>query len=198
MDIQLQQLLETIKSEGVDVAEKKAAEIIAAAENKAQAIIAEAEVKADKIVKQAKQAAEQKEAAAKAAVHQAGRDTVLAIEKQLKEVFRRLVTQTVGATYKAEVLEAAILAVVHQWTAEADGGTIILNPQQAKALEESIKAKLAELLTKGITITPSSKVSAGFILKQENGAAYYDFTADAISEVLVTHLNPSLAQIISG
>ncbi|HHT26752.1 MAG TPA: V-type ATP synthase subunit E [Firmicutes bacterium] len=198
MDIQLQQLLETIKTEGVDAAEKKAAEIISAAEKKAQAIVAEAEEKADKILEQAKQAAEQREAAAKAAVHQAGRDTVLTIEKQLKEVFGRLVTQTVGATYQHEVLEAAILEVVRQWTADVDGATVILNPEQAKALEESLKAKLSEQLSKGIRITPSSKVSAGFILKQEDGAAYYDFTAEAIAEVLATHLNPALAEIIKG
>lgn len=198
MDIQLQQLLETIKSEGVEAAEKKAAEIIATAEKKAQEILAEAQEKADKIVKQAKQTAEQREATAKAAIYQAGRDTVLAIEKQLKEVFGRLVAQTVGATYKGKVLEAAILEVVRQWAADVDGGVVVLNPEQAAALEDSLKAKLAEQLKKGIQITPSNKVSGGFIIKQEDGAAYYDFTAEAIAEVLTTHLNPMLAQIING
>jgi cell division septum initiation protein DivIVA len=54
MDVQLQELIDRIKSEGVASAEKQAAVIVEEAEKKAQAIIAEAEEKANAVIEDAK------------------------------------------------------------------------------------------------------------------------------------------------
>ena len=53
MDIQLQELIDKIKNDGVASAEAKAKEIIAEAEKKAASIISSAEEKADSIIKRA-------------------------------------------------------------------------------------------------------------------------------------------------
>ena len=52
MDVQLQELIDKIKKDGVAAAEKDAAKIIADSEKKAEAIIEEAQSKAAEIIKE--------------------------------------------------------------------------------------------------------------------------------------------------
>ena len=54
MDVQLQELIDKIKKDGVASAEAAASDIIAQAEKKAAALIAEAEDKAASVIKNAK------------------------------------------------------------------------------------------------------------------------------------------------
>ena len=54
MDVQLQELIDKIKKDGVASAEASSAAIIAEAEKKAAAVIAEAEAKAAEIINSAK------------------------------------------------------------------------------------------------------------------------------------------------
>ena len=55
MDVQLQELIDKIKKDGVAAAEKDAAKIIADSEKKAEAIIEEAQSKAADIIKSFRQ-----------------------------------------------------------------------------------------------------------------------------------------------
>lgn len=198
MDIQLQELLQTIKNEGVEAAEKKSAEIIANAEKKANERIAAAEKKAAEIVSTAEAQAQQMEASGKAAIKQAGRDMILSIEQQLKGVFSRLVAKTVSETYRADVLKEAIQQVVTNWASGLENSAVLVNEEVAKELEASLKGSVAQALREGITITPSSKIEGGFILQERDGAAYYDFTDSAVAEALSVYLNPTLAAILTG
>ena len=54
MDIQLQELIDKIKKDGVANAEQAAAQIIAEAEKKANSILEEAQKKSDDMIKNAK------------------------------------------------------------------------------------------------------------------------------------------------
>ena len=77
MDVQLQELIDKIKKDGVASAQSSAAAIVAEAEKKAAAIVAEAEEKAAGIVKAAKSETERMEKASIDAVRQAGRNLIL-------------------------------------------------------------------------------------------------------------------------
>ena len=79
MDVQLQELIDKIKKDGVATAEKEAAKIIADAEKKAEAIIADAQNKAEEIVKKGKNETERMEKASEEAIIQAGRNMLLSI-----------------------------------------------------------------------------------------------------------------------
>ena len=71
MDTQLKELIETIKAEGVQSAEKQAEQIVAAAEEKAQEITSDARQQAAGIVEEAKADRARQEAAGTEAVKQA-------------------------------------------------------------------------------------------------------------------------------
>jgi V/A-type H+-transporting ATPase subunit E len=48
----------------------------------------------------------------------------------------------------------------------------------------------------GLDVRPVSGIAAGFRIGEKGGAAYYDFSAESIGELLSAYLNPRLAEIM--
>ena len=80
MDVQLQELIDKIKKDGVATAEAEAAKKIAEAEKKAESIVADAQAKASEIIKNAKAETERMEKASDEAIVQAGRNMLLSFK----------------------------------------------------------------------------------------------------------------------
>jgi V/A-type H+-transporting ATPase subunit E len=95
MDVQLKELIEKIKSEGVKTAEDQAAEIIRQAEQKAEAIIAGAESQAREARDKANADAARFEATGNEALKQSSRDLIISTTKKLEEIFKKLLKNEV-------------------------------------------------------------------------------------------------------
>lgn len=83
MDVQLKELIDKIKNDGVKSAEENAARIISEAEEKASGIIRKARENADTLRDTARADAEKTERSGKEALRQAGRDLVLTIKAEI-------------------------------------------------------------------------------------------------------------------
>lgn len=195
MEIQVQELLESIKKDGIDQAESSANEIIRAAEEKAAGILADAEKRSSELRSQAEREAAQLKASGEAALKQAARDTVLSVRSQLESVFKLLVKTTVTETFKKDVLEKAIVELVKSWAGKAQA--LVLSAEDEKALASSLKGKIGEALKDGLQVQTSSKLNGGFLVQEKGGAAYYDFSDEALASALAVYLNPVLSQIMS-
>ena len=77
MDVQLQELIDKIKKDGVTAAKTSAEEIISEAEENAKKIVSDAQAQAEKIIKNAKAETERMEKASEDAIKQAGRNLLL-------------------------------------------------------------------------------------------------------------------------
>ena len=197
MDTQLQELIETIKAEGVQSAEKQAEQIVAAAEEKAQEITANAQKQAASIVEEAKVDRSRQEAAGKEAVRQAARDLVLSVQAQLTAIFRRVVEGATGETFDAGVLESAVVTVVQAWAEGRDERLdVLLSEADLKKVESNLRNRLAQQLAAGTEIKATPAVSNGFRIASRDGGVYYDFTADAVAEALAAYVTPRLAETI--
>jgi V/A-type H+-transporting ATPase subunit E len=197
MDTQVQELIEAIKADGIQTAEKQAEQIIAAAEEKAEHIVAEANKRSEQIISDAEKDRTRQEAAGMEAVKQAGRDLILGVQSELVAMFKAVVQNQTTEAYRGEVLERAITTVVENWAKENDESvSVLLSESDRTQLESSLRAKLAEKLTAGAEIVPSSAVKSGFRLSTKNGEVYYDFTADAIADALAAYLTPRLAEAL--
>lgn len=198
MDAQLKELIETIKSEGVESAEARAQEIIDQAQGRADEIVKAAQQEAEGIRKQAQTDAEKSRQSGEAALRQSARDLVLNVENRVSTLFRRIIEREVAGQYKPEVIAEAITALVKSW-AENDGGggiQVALPEESVKAVEESLRSKLGEELRKGVSLVPSGHVTSGFRVFEEGGSVYYDFTSEGIAEALSEYVSPRLADII--
>ncbi|MDR1179687.1 MAG: V-type ATP synthase subunit E [Spirochaetales bacterium] len=199
MDIQLKELIETIKKEGIDSADSRAAQIIAEAETKARAIVARAEEDAVRILADAKREIERTEQSSKEALVQAGRDLILGLEKRIIALFDGVIKTQSGEALQGRGLEDAVAGLVRAWAAKGPAGLEVLLPaEELKKIEGSLRAKLSEELKKGLVLKPVPQIEAGFRIGESGGSAHYDFTAEGVAEILAEYLNPRLAGIMKS
>ena len=198
MEVQLKELIEKIKNEGVKTAEEKANGIVAEAQAKAEQIISEAQKNADLIIQNGKAEVEKYKNASDQALKQAGRDLLLNLKGKLKDIFSSVVETETNSALSSEVTEKAIIELVRSWNKEELKDLNILIPKKLlEEVEASLKNRLAEELKAGLEIKPFDNINAGFRVSEKNGSAYYDFTDKGVAEVLSQYLNPRLNEILN-
>ena len=198
MDVQLQELIDKIKKDGVAAAEKDSAKIIAASEKKAEAIIADAQAKAAEIIKSAKSETEKMEKASEEAIIQAGRNMLLSFKDSLiSELDGLILAETTKAVSK-DVLGKLVPETVKAWAKNSDASelSVLLSEKDLKALEKSLTTALKAEIKKGLEIKPDKTLTAGFRIGVKNGAAYYDYSAESLAEMFAAYLNPKVAGLM--
>ena len=198
MDVQLQELIDKIKKDGVASAENEAAKIVAEAEKNAEKIISDAQEKAAEIIKNAKAETERMEKASEEAIVQAGRNMLLSFKESIiGELDGLIKTETEKAQTK-ELLAKLIPETVKTWSKNADASelSVLLSEKDLKALESSLVSELKDEISKGLEIKPDKTLSYGFRIGVKNGAAYYDYSAESLSEMFAAYLNPKVAALI--
>jgi len=198
MDVQLQELIDKIKKDGVASAESSAAAIIAEAEKKAAAIISDAEAKAASIVSTGKSETERMEKASVDAIRQAGRNLLLSFRDGINAQLAAIVSaQTTGAL-SADALKTLVPEAVKAWAANtaAEDISVLLPAKELAAVEASLQAALKAEMAKGLELKADKSLSAGFRIGSKDGAAYYDFSAEAVADLFSAYLNPRTAPIM--
>ena len=198
MDVQLQGLIDKIKKDGVAAAEKDSAKIIEASEKKAQAIIDEAQEKAAQIIKTAKSETQKMEKASEEAIVQAGRNMLLSFKDSLVGELDKIIQIETGKALAKDVLEKLVPETVKAWAKNADASelSVLLSEKDLKALEGSLTASLKAEIKNGLEIKPDKTLAAGFRIGVKNGAAFYDYSAEALSEMFAAYLNPKVAGLM--
>jgi V/A-type H+-transporting ATPase subunit E len=200
MDVQLQELVEKIRKDGVETAEAKAADIVKNAEAKGAAIIRAAKAEAEEIARKAAAEAERSEQAAVSAIRQAGRNLLIS--------FRDAVNAELSALVKAETLKSCdstmlkdlVPAAVKSWIANtgSDDIAVLLSPADAAKLESVFVGALKAEISKGLVIGSDQGVSGGFRIGTRDGSAYYDFSAEAVADLFASYLNPRVSDIMKS
>ena len=198
MDVQLQELVEKIRKDGVDAAEAKASEIVNAAQAKAAAILAEARTEAESIEKAARADAERLEKAAVAAIKQSGRNILISFRDGLVSELSALVASATGSAMSANQLGELVPAAVKAWIANSGSSDIavMLSPSDLGKLESTFKSALRAEIENGLVVSADGSLSGGFRIGLKDGSAYYDFSAEAVASLFSAYLNPRVAEIL--
>ena len=172
MELQIQDLVTSIRKEGVDAANAEADSIIAEARKKADAIISDAKAEAAAAKAGAeKEIGVMKESAAVSA-EQAKRDAMLSFKTEVQKEYEKLLKNDI----KKELSGAALAGEdVAQYSAEV------------AAVSDELKAELADEVRNGLEIRPTRGVNAGFRLAARDGSGYFDCTDDAIAEMMMPY-----------
>ena len=93
MEIQVQELIDKIKKDGIESALQESAQLKQKAEAEAKQIIEAAHKEAADIVAKGKQDAERSEKAGKAALEQASRNLVLVFKDEIQALLEKIVSQ---------------------------------------------------------------------------------------------------------
>jgi V/A-type H+/Na+-transporting ATPase subunit E len=196
VEVQLQELLERIRREGVDAARTEADGITADARGRAKAIVAEAEREARLIVERARAEAVRAEQSGRAALAQASRDLLLSFRESLQAVLDAVTAAETRAALSPQAVAAALPSVLGALAQAGVEDPVVLLPQSAVAeVERRLMAGLSERLRAGVVLRPSPDLDAGFRIQERDGSAYYDFSAATVAELLGRRLNERLAGI---
>ena len=199
MDVQLQELIDKIKKDGIESASALAEKAKADAEAEAKRILETARKEAETIVAKAKADAERAEQAGIAAVGQASRNLVLAFRAEIQGLLDAVVARESKEAYGEDALKAAVPAILTSWAGKGvDSLDVLLGADELKKLEGFFAGKLAAELKKGLELKADRNIGAGFRIAAKDGSAYYDFSAEAVAELLSSYLNPRLAEVLKA
>lgn len=199
MDIQLQELIDKIKKDGIESASTEAGRIKAEAEAEAKRIIEAAKKEAAALVERGKADAERSEKAGIAAVQQASRNLILSFKDEIQNLLNKIIEREVTAVYQEDTLKTVIPEVLKAWASKNSNElNLLLNPEALGRLESYFTAALSAELKKGLELKADRTLGAGFRIAGKDGSAYYDFSASAVAELMSLYLNPRLAEVLSS
>jgi len=198
MEIQLQDIIEQIKKDGVESAEAEAQAIIDAAKAEAAKIISDAQVQADKFMQNAKSENERMVKSSEDAIAQAGRNLLISFRESVAKELNAIVSTNVTAVYSSDDLVKLVVKAVEGWTGkpEAEDITVILNSEDLKSLEDSLLEELKAKMLKGVTLKASDNFDGGFRIAVKDQGAYYDYSAEAVVNMLSNYLSPKVTALM--
>ncbi len=198
MDVQLQELIDKIKKDGVSAAETSAAEIIAKSEKEAEKIIADAKSQAETLIKKAEEEIARKEKAGEDSIRQAARNLLITFRDGITAQLNALIKDECDKVYSSDLMAKLVPEVVKAWTAknEAESISVLLSEKDLKDCESGLKAALKAEVSKGLTIKSDKGINGGFRIGVNNGEAFYDFTSESVSELFSAYLNPRIASLM--
>ncbi|HOW52993.1 MAG TPA: hypothetical protein PLV42_13230 [bacterium] len=182
----IKDISEYLKSNVLSPAEQEKEKILADANAEKERIIAQADKKAEQIVRAAEEKARHTLSTMESSLRLAARQSVDTLKIALeKEVF----AQTAGAALKGaltntEVMKNLLSEVIRQ-TAAAGAGqvAIALSDDMKKQLGDFVKGEIAAKGAKGMALS-DEKVPAGFTVIFKDKGFAYEFTPDALTELM--------------
>lgn len=198
MEIQLQELIEQIKKDGVASAEAEAEKIIAAAKAEAEKIVASAKAEASGILRDAKAETERMTKSGEDAIRQAGRNLLITFRESVGNELRAIVGEKVEAVYASDALAKMIEEIVVAWAnkPEAEDLAVIVNEETRERLENALLSALKARMSNGVTLKTSEGLDKGFRIAVSEGSIYYDYSAEAVVEMLSNYLSPRVTALL--
>ncbi len=197
MSVQLSELIEKIKKEGLEAAEQEAAAVRKRAEEQAARIVEEARAQADSLLERARAEALRFEQTGREGVRQAGRDVLLNLRKELETLFTTMLRARVAGALQGDAVKEALASLFRNWRSDAELSHEVLVPQASwDAMRDALLTALADQIRHGLVVRPSGSIHAGFRVAEKDGRAYFDFTDASLAEFLMEHLNARLAECL--
>ncbi len=182
MEVQIQDLVSSIKKEGIDAAQREAEAILADARQKADTILADARVEAARTKDNAAREIElMKDGAAVSASH-ARRDALLSFKAEVQQEFEKLLSADVRKVMSGDSLARLI-------TAALSGEDVSRYAVEVAEVSDALRGQLAEQIQNGLELRPSREVAAGFRIAAKDGSGYFDCTDDEIARMLMPFFN---------
>ncbi len=195
MNVKLDSLIEKIKADGVDVANKQAEEIITSAKKEADDIVKKAREKADQYQKNAESKSKTYQKNAEVAINQAARDTVLVLKEKITAILEQALLADIDKTMDKDFLKELIVKVAEVWAKDGDV-QVLVNGVDVDSLTAQLKSALNSSIESTIDVKLDKKIAHGFRIGKKDENLFYDFTDESILEALKVFLNPKLAEIL--
>ena len=180
MELQIQNLVSSIRKEGIEAANKEAEAIIAEAKKNAEAIVSGAKAEAQQYKDSAEKEISILRESAAVSAEQAKRDAVLSFKNEIQGQFEKILAADIRKEISGEALGKLIRAAVA-------GENVADYVAEVAEVGEALKAELAAEIKNGLEIKPGKNVQNGFRLAAKDGSGYFDCSDDGIMEMLMPY-----------
>lgn len=178
MELQIQDLVTSIRKEGVEAAKAESEKIIAKAKEDANAIIADAKAQAEKTVEDASKEISVLRQSARVSAEQAKRDAMLSLKKEVQETYGQLLKKSVSKAVSDEKLLAQLIV------AAVEGQDASKYTAEIAKVSDKLNSELSDLLKKGLVLKPVRDLEAGFRLVSNDGSGYLDCSDEELSSIV--------------
>jgi len=180
MELQIQDLVSSIRKEGIEAANAEAESIVAEAKKKAETIVAGAKAEAQQIKDASEKEISILRESAAVSAEQAKRDAVLAFKTEIQKEFEKILSAQISKELKGDGLGKLIRAAVA-------GENVADLAAEVSEVTDVLKSELAEEIKNGLEIRPTKSVQKGFRLAAKDGSGYFDCSDDGIMEMLMPY-----------
>ena len=180
MELQIQDLVSSIRKEGLDAANAEAESILAKAKKEAEAIIGNAKAEAQQYKDTASKEISVLKESAEVGTEQAKRDAVLAFKSAIQAEFEKILATDISKEVSGDGLAKLIRAAVA-------GENVADYAVEVSEVSDRLKKELAEEIKNGLEIRPTKGVQQGFKLAAKDGSGFFDCTDEGIMEMLMPH-----------
>ena len=180
MELQIQDLVSSIRKDGIEAANAEAEAIISEAKKKAEMIIADAKAEAKNIQETSEKEINILKESAALSAEQAKRDAMLAFKNEVQAEFEKILS----AKIKNNLSDAALGKLIQAVVADEDVQNYSV---EVAEVSDSLKAELAEEIKNGLEIKPTKSVRAGFRLAAKDGSGSFDCSDEEIMQMLMPY-----------
>lgn len=196
---ELQGILDKINANGIKKAQAAGDEIINAAKLEAEKIIADAKAQADAEIKRAASEAEALQKRSESAISQAARDLVLALRSEMETRINRAVFGCVAQTLTPEFMAELIRELAVKFADAPDSRISVLCAVKDEAeLSRLLRGALADSFAEEPKVFGDFDIRGGMEVSFRDGELYFDFTSQAISELIAGYVGPMLGRLVEG
>jgi len=196
MEQDLNALIEKIKKDGIEEAEKIKEEIKTKAYEEAKKIKEEAKKEAEKTFLLTKEELEKLKNNYNNLLKQITRDTLINLRNEINNMLKNIISLKINEVLSKEDLAKIILEIIKSNINSVKPITVILSHSDFLKIKDYFFSLLPDNLKDKIILKPSSDLKAGFKISYDSEKSYFDFTDSALAEYISNFLSPELNKIL--
>lgn len=197
----LQSLLAKIQEQGLDKANAERAAIIKKAEQDAAEITAKAKAAADAMRRAAEEECASLTKRAESAVKQAARDIVLKLNVELKERLNTILQENTANAMTPELMGRIINEMAAAYIKDGKQEAkleVLVSPKSLEEMNAALKGSLKDSFVKQPTLFADMELGGGLKVSVSGNDVFYDFSDDAITDIVAAYIGPRLAAIVKA
>ena len=197
----LQSLLAKIQEQGLDKANAERAAIIKKAEQDAAEITAKAKAAADARRRAAEEECASLTKRAESAVKQAARDIVLKLNVELKERLNTILQENTANAMTPELMGRIINEMAAAYIKDGKQEAkleVLVSPKSLEEMNAALKGSLKDSFVKQPTLFADMELGGGLKVSVSGNDVFYDFSDDAITDIVAAYIGPRLAAIVKA
>ena len=196
----VQGLLEKIRNEGITKAQEEKNAVLEQAKQEAASIVDKARSEADLLLEDARRQIASDRKKADDAIRQAARDVVISMKADLLKKLNAVTQECVAESMTPETMEKIILEMAKNY-GNASGSVsaeLLLAGKDREQAQAYLMSRLLAALKEKPEIHLTNEFNSGLQIAFKGDEVFFDFSDEALTEVLCKFAGAKLASVIKG